>query len=93
MPPRRLSSPTDYTELLDAYDTWLFDCDGVLWHGDTLVPGATDVLDLLRRRGKHILFVTNNATKSRKSYKKKFDTLGVQAAVVRTHLNVRGRSR
>lgn len=30
-----------------------------------------------------MLFVTNNATKSRKSYKGKFDKLGVEAHVVR----------
>ena len=29
------------------------------------------------------MFVTNNATKSRKNYKKKFDSLGVEAHVVR----------
>lgn len=33
-----------------------------------------------------MLFVTNNATKSRKNYKKKFDSLGVEAHVVRALL-------
>lgn len=31
---------------------------------------------------KSVLFVTNNATKSRVNYKKKFDSLGVEAHVV-----------
>lgn len=31
---------------------------------------------------KSIIFVTNNATKSRKEYKKKFDKLGIDATVV-----------
>jgi len=31
---------------------------------------------------KKVVFVTNNATKSRKSYKTKFDQLGVEAHVV-----------
>ncbi len=44
----RLSTRGDYISLLDKYDTWLFDCDGVLWQGDTLVEGATEVLQLLR---------------------------------------------
>lgn len=48
---KQLSSGLDYAALLDKYDTWMFDCDGVLWHGDTLIDGATDVLDLLRRNG------------------------------------------
>jgi 4-nitrophenyl phosphatase len=83
MPAQRLTAASDYAELLEKYDNWMFDCDGVLWNGDNLVDGATDVLDLLRRKGKSVLFVTNNATKSRKTYKKKFDDLGVQAHVVR----------
>ncbi len=36
-----------YQELLDKYDTWMFDCDGVLWHGDCLIDGAVEVLQLL----------------------------------------------
>ncbi|KAF8893092.1 HAD-like domain-containing protein [Infundibulicybe gibba] len=79
----RLSSAEDYATLLDKYDTWMFDCDGVLWHGDRVIDGIVEVLDILRSRNKKVLFVTNNATKSRKSYKGKFDQLGVEAHVVR----------
>ncbi|KAF4613102.1 hypothetical protein D9613_010871 [Agrocybe pediades] len=77
----RLASKEDYQKLLDSYDTWLFDCDGVLWRGDHLIEGVVEVLDLLRRNNKKVVFVTNNATKSRKSYKTKFDQLGVEAHV------------
>ena len=44
----RLSTREHYADLLDKYDTWLFDCDGVLWHGDRLIEGATEVLQMLR---------------------------------------------
>ena len=46
----RLNSqnPERYQELLDKYDTWMFDCDGVLWHGDRLIDGAVEVLQFLR---------------------------------------------
>ncbi|KII91835.1 hypothetical protein PLICRDRAFT_105709 [Plicaturopsis crispa FD-325 SS-3] len=77
----RLSTEEDYESLLDKYDTWMFDCDGVLWNGEHLVDGALEVLKILRSRNKKVLFVTNNATKSRKSYKGKFDNLGVEAHV------------
>ncbi|KAF8177656.1 HAD-like domain-containing protein, partial [Pholiota molesta] len=77
----RLASPEDYAKLLDSYDTWLFDCDGVLWRGDHIIDGVVEVLDILRRRNKKVVFVTNNATKSRKSYKAKFDQLGIEAHV------------
>ena len=46
----RLSTREDYADLLDKYDTWLFDCDGVLWQGDRLVPGVPEVLQLLREK-------------------------------------------
>lgn len=105
----RLSSREDYADLLDKYDTWLFDCDGVLWSGDKTIDGAIEVLQLLRHhsaysrpapliyyvyRGieKSVLFVTNNATKSRVNYKKKFDSLGVEAHVVRLARCLRARS-
>ncbi|KAF8665033.1 hypothetical protein AX16_000645 [Volvariella volvacea WC 439] len=77
----RLHRPEDYSALLDKYDTWMFDCDGVLWQGDRLIEGVVEVLDLLRRRNKNVVFVTNNATKSRKSYRSKFVQLGIEAHV------------
>jgi hypothetical protein len=45
----RLTSPSDYTQLLEKYDTWMFDCDGVLWTGDRLIDGAKEVLSILRK--------------------------------------------
>ena len=47
---QRLSTTKDYQELLDKYDTWLFDCDGVLWRGTTLIDGAKEFLQLLRSK-------------------------------------------
>lgn len=44
----QLSQPQDYAALFDKYDTWLFDCDGVIWKGDQLIEGAIEVLDMLR---------------------------------------------
>lgn len=52
MPPTFLEKGArdQYEALVDKYDTWLFDCDGVLWNGDKLVEGAKDVLEMLRRQ-------------------------------------------
>ena len=103
MPPMFLEKGArdQHEALVDKYDTWLFDCDGVLWNGDQPVDGAKEVLEMLRRQSatailsgrdvcvlilggldKSVIFVTNNATKSRKDYKKKFDRLGIDATVV-----------
>jgi hypothetical protein len=49
-----LSSRADYAELLEKYDTWMFDCDGVLWSGDHVIPGITETLALLRSHSEFI---------------------------------------
>lgn len=74
LPTKQLTNPA---ELLDNVDVFIFDCDGVIWKGDSLISRVPEVLDKLRRMGKRIFFVTNNSTKSRKGYKKKFDSLGL----------------
>lgn len=76
-----LQSTPDYEELLSKYDTFLFDCDGVLWSGDDTIPGVVSVLQKLRQRGKSIIFVTNNASKSRQTYLKKFAGMNIQASI------------
>lgn len=65
------------SQLLDQVDIFIFDCDGVIWRGDELIPGIPETLDKLRKANKRMFFVTNNSTKSRAGYKKKFDSLGL----------------
>ena len=64
-------------KLLAKTDVFIFDCDGVIWKGDSIIPGVPEVLDKLRAAGKRCFFVTNNSTKSRKGYLKKFTGLGL----------------
>mmetsp|Transcript_1550 Transcript_1550/g.2163 ORF Transcript_1550/g.2163 Transcript_1550/m.2163 type:complete len:346 (-) Transcript_1550:117-1154(-) len=65
-------------KLMASTDIFIFDCDGVIWKGDSLIAGVPAVLTKLRELGKMIFFVTNNSTKSRKGYLKKFTELGLQ---------------
>ena len=58
-------------------DVFIFDCDGVIWRGDSLIEKVPAVLEKLRAAGKRMFFVTNNSTKSRKGYKSKFTSLGL----------------
>lgn len=62
--------------LLADVDTLLFDCDGVLWRGETAVPGAPEALQALRARGKRLGFITNNSSKTREAYAEKLRRLG-----------------
>ncbi|KAJ5440182.1 4-nitrophenylphosphatase [Penicillium daleae] len=68
-------------EFLDKFDVFLFDCDGVLWSGDHCFPGTVETLELLRKNGKQVVFVTNNSTKSRADYRKKLEGLGIPSSV------------
>jgi len=61
---RRLTTAEDYESLLSKYDTWMFDCDGVLWHGDRPIEGAVEVLDMLRKRGKLYFSINLSAASS-----------------------------
>lgn len=63
-------------DLLDAKHNVLFDCDGVIWNGETAVTGAPEVVSLLKQRGKRVFFVTNNCTRPRENYVQKFSRLG-----------------
>lgn len=62
--------------LLADVDTLLFDCDGVLWRGETAVPGAPEALTALRACGKRLGFITNNSSKTREAYAEKLRHLG-----------------
>eukprot|EP00922_Rhytidocystis_sp_ex-Travisia-forbesii_P068843 GHVS01102701.1.p1 GENE.GHVS01102701.1~~GHVS01102701.1.p1 ORF type:complete len:385 (+),score=54.22 GHVS01102701.1:85-1239(+) len=68
--------------LVDEADIFLFDCDGVLWHGDVLIDGAKNTLEKLQEAGKQLYFVTNNSSQSRSGYLTKFRRLGLGSIVV-----------
>jgi Haloacid dehalogenase-like hydrolase len=54
----RLSCPEDYEDLLEKYDTWMFDCDGVIWSGDHSIDGAIQALDMLRSRSMSTIMIS-----------------------------------
>ncbi|KAK6460369.1 p-nitrophenyl phosphatase [Scheffersomyces coipomensis] len=73
----KLDSSDKIHQVLDDYDYFLFDCDGVLWLGDHLLPSVVETIQLLKSLNKQCIFVTNNSTKSRQDYLKKFAKLGI----------------
>lgn len=73
----RKASEQDKQALVEKVDAFIFDCDGVIWRGDSLIDGVPETLDLLRSLGKKLVFVTNNSTKSRAGYLSKFKKLGL----------------
>ncbi|XP_069503447.1 glycerol-3-phosphate phosphatase [Ambystoma mexicanum] len=72
----RLAGAAAKDFLSGAVDTVLFDCDGVIWRGDQVIPGAPEVINGLKRAGKQVFFITNNSTKTREMYAEKLSKMG-----------------
>jgi phosphoglycolate/pyridoxal phosphate phosphatase family enzyme len=64
---------------LSSIDTFILDCDGVLWTGATPIPGAGAAVDALRAAGKRVFFCTNNSTKPRATYVETLAKFGIAA--------------
>jgi glycerol-1-phosphatase len=66
--------------LLDAYDGFLIDLDGVVYVGEHALPGAAEAISALRAARKELLFLTNDPRRSRPDYARRLNRLGIQAA-------------
>lgn len=60
---------------------FLLDMDGTIYHENELIDGARDFFDTLRRQGKKYVFMTNNSSKSAKTYVQKLLSLGIEATI------------
>jgi 4-nitrophenyl phosphatase len=56
----------------------ILDMDGVLWHGETPMPGLVDFFTTLRRLEINFVLATNNATKTAVLYTQKLARFGVE---------------
>jgi 4-nitrophenyl phosphatase len=64
---------------LSAISTFVFDLDGVVWRGDSPVPGASESLAKLRAAGYRCLFATNNSSRPPQFYAQKLADMGIEA--------------
>ena len=60
--------------------TWLLDLDGVVWRGDTPIPGSIDAIARLRASGRRVLFMTNNSSLTVAGYAGKMAAMGLETA-------------
>ncbi|MCD6288860.1 MAG: HAD-IIA family hydrolase [Anaerolineae bacterium] len=58
---------------------FVLDMDGTLYLGDTLLPGAAELLAWLTERGVPFLYLTNNSSKDAMAYVRKLQRLGLPA--------------
>jgi len=56
---------------------FICDMDGVIYHGNTLLPGVPEFVQWLRDEDKRFLFLTNASERSRKELQQKMSRLGI----------------
>jgi NagD protein len=56
---------------------YIIDMDGVIYHGNKLLPGVTDFLMWLEESGKKYLFLTNSSERTPKELHEKLKRLGI----------------
>ncbi len=64
--------------LLKEKKGFLCDMDGVIYHGDRILPGAKEFVKWLQDEKKEFLFLTNNSSKTRKELQIKLANLGIE---------------
>lgn len=69
------------SQLALGYDHFLLDLDGCVWVGERVVPGTIETIAALRRSGKRVAFVTNNARRGTEEFVRKLWSLGLQASL------------
>jgi len=67
---------------LSSVSTILLDCDGVVWRGNTVIPGVPETIKKLKEHGKQVIFVSNNSTKSRRDTLEKIIQFGIECTIV-----------
>ena len=56
---------------------FISDMDGVLYHGNTLLPGVKEFVQWLQEEEKEYLFLTNNSGLTRRELKQKLERMGL----------------
>ncbi|NLG14081.1 MAG: HAD family hydrolase [Lentisphaerae bacterium] len=64
-------------EGLRTKKAFICDMDGVIYHGNNLLPGALDFVEWLKEKGKKFLFLTNSSERSPRELSQKLARLGM----------------
>jgi phosphoglycolate/pyridoxal phosphate phosphatase family enzyme len=75
----RAASSGPSAPLGSRYRVIAFDCDGVMYLGDQVIPAAPGAVDGVRELGVHVGFVTNNSSNAPEHVAAKLTKLGIEA--------------
>ena len=65
-------------EALRKKKGFICDMDGVIYHGNLLLPGVREFVDFLKREKKKFLFLTNSSERAPKELQQKLERLGLE---------------
>ena len=68
---------TKVDEALISAKAFICDMDGVIYHGNRLLPGVVDFVAWLKRENKKFIFLTNCAVRSQRQIHEKLANLGI----------------
>jgi len=63
--------------LADRFDCFLIDLDGVVYVGESPTEGAVETINLLKKSGKIVIFLTNDPRKTAAEYSEKLREMGI----------------
>ena len=59
---------------------FIIDMDGVIYHGNRLIPGVTEFIQWLEAQKKKYLFLTNSSERSPRELQQKLERLGIEVS-------------
>ena len=63
--------------LIRNKDNFICDMDGVIYHGNRLIPGVKEFIEWLENNGKNFLFLTNGSGRSPRELAQKLERMGL----------------
>ena len=57
---------------------FICDMDGVIYHGNRILPGVVEFISWLQREGKEFLFLTNNSGSTPRELQQKLARMGLE---------------
>jgi len=62
------------------FKAFIFDLDGCIYRGERLIEGAASVIDALKAKGRKVLYLTNNSTRTPQEYAEKLRRMGIKTS-------------
>ncbi|MCM1135355.1 MAG: HAD-IIA family hydrolase [Clostridium sp.] len=81
VPKRILKKDVDEKGILKTINCFALDMDGTVYLGEKWIEGAVEFLEAVEKAGKSYVFLTNNSSKSPKSYLEKLERMGLKVGL------------